>query len=67
MTPCTALCLVFFSLVFWGPDGILPIALTRDLKEKMKSLLVICTEHETRSNSKAKPKLGYFLLKCIFC
>lgn len=41
-----------FSLVFWGPDEMLSIAITRDLKENMKSLLVICTEHETWSNSK---------------
>ena len=35
-----------FSLVFWGPDGMLSIA--------MKSHLVICTEHETWSNGKQK-------------
>lgn len=43
-----------FSLVFWGSDGMLSIAITRDLKENMKSLLVICTEHETWSNGKQK-------------
>lgn len=52
MTPCTPLPLIFFLWYFGGPDGMLSIAVTRDLKENTKSLLVICTEHETWSNGK---------------
>lgn len=49
----------------------LSIAITRHLKENIKPLLVICTEHETQGKGKQKPTqllFGkvYFLLGTVY-
>lgn len=58
MTACTSS--YIFFLVFWGPDGMLSIAITRDQKENIKSILVICTKHEIWSDDKQKTSKATF-------